>query len=78
MAQWQSPVASVHLFTDEGQFSRDGVNNTHNSHVWADGNPHATVDSNFQLLFSVSVWCAVLDGQLMGPFLLEGRLTGEA
>jgi len=23
------------------------------------------------------VWCAVLDDQLIGPFILEGRLTGE-
>ena len=26
----------------------------------------------------VSVWCAVLDDQLVGPFILEGRLTREA
>jgi len=65
------------LFTDEAQFNRDGLNNTHNSHVWADENPHATAESNFQLRFSVNVWCAVLDDQLIGPFILEGRLTGE-
>jgi len=45
------------LFTDESQFNRDGVNNTHNS-VWADENPHATVENNFQQCFSVHVWCA--------------------
>ena len=28
--------------------------------------------------FSVNVWCAVLDDQLIGPFILEVRLTGEA
>jgi len=66
------------MFTDESQFNRDGVNNTHNSHVWADENPHATVESNFQQRFSVNVWCAVVDDQLIGPFILEGRLTGEA
>jgi len=66
------------LFTDEAPFNRDGANNTHNSHVLADENPHATVESNFQLRFSVNVWCAVLDEQLTGPFILEGRLTGEA
>ena len=41
-------------------------------------NPHAIVESNFQQRFSVNVWCAVLDDQLIGPFILEGRLTGEA
>ena len=31
------------LFTDEAQFNRDEVNNTHNSNVWTDENPRATV-----------------------------------
>ena len=61
----------------EAQFNHDGVNNTHNSHAWGDENPYATVESNFQQCFSVNVWCAVLDDQLIGPFILEGRLTGE-
>ena len=72
VAHWQSPVASLHHV-----YRRSGVNNTHNSHVWADENPHATVESNFQQRFSVNVWCAVLDDQLIGPFILDDRLTGE-
>ena len=40
--------------------------------------PHTTVESNFQVRFCVNVWCAVLDDQLIGPFILEGRFTGEA
>ena len=62
--KWLSASHQLHryiLFTDEAQFNHDGVNNTHNSHVWADENPHTTVESNFQLRFSVNVWCAVLD-----------------
>jgi len=66
------------LFTDEAQFNFDSVNNTHKCHVWADENPHATFESNFQQRFSVNVWCAVLDDQLIGPFILEDLLTGEA
>ena len=79
--KWLNGSRQLHrytLFTDEAQFNRNGVNNTHNSHVWEDENPHATVESNFQLYFSVKVWCAVLDDQLIGPFILKGRLTGEA
>jgi len=79
--KWLDGSRQLHrhiLFTDETQFNRDVVNNTHNSHVWEDENPHATVESSFQLRFSVNVWCAVLDDQLIGPFILEGRLTGEA
>jgi len=54
--KWLSGSCKLHryiLFTDESQFNRDGVNNTHNSHVWADENPHATMESNFQQHFSV-------------------------
>ena len=79
--KWLNGSRQLHryiLFTDETQFNRDGVNNTHNSHACADENPHATVESNCQLRFSVNVLCAVLDCQLIGPFILEGRLTGEA
>jgi len=79
--KWLNGSRELHgyiLFTDESQFNRDGVNNTHNSHMWADENPHATLESNFQQRFSVNVWCAVLDDQLICPFILEGRLPGEA
>jgi len=79
--KWLNGSHQLHryiLFTDEAQFNRDGVNKTHNSHVWADENPHATVERNFQLCFNVSVLFAVLDDQLIGPFMLEGRLRGEA
>ena len=79
--KWLNGNRQLHryiLFTDEVQFNSNSVNNTHNSHVWADENPHTTVESKFKLRFSFNVWCAFLDDQLIGPFILEGRLTGEA
>jgi len=79
--KWLNGSRELHrycMFTDESHSNRDGVNNTHNSHMWADDNPHATVESNFQQRFSVNEWCAVLDDQLIGPFMMEGRLTREA
>jgi len=78
--KWLSGSRELHryiLFTDKAQFNHDRVNNTHGFHVWTDENHHATVESNFQLRFIVNVWCAVLDDQLIGPFIFEGRLTGE-
>jgi len=78
--KWLNGSRQLHLhilFTDEAQFNRKGVNNTHNSHVWENDNPRAIVESNFQLHFSVNVWCAVLDDQVIGPFILESCLTGE-
>jgi len=66
------------MFIDEAQFNRECVNNTHNSHVWGEENPHATLESNLKQSFRVNVWCALLDDQPIGPFILEDRLTGEA
>ncbi|KAJ4428570.1 hypothetical protein ANN_24614 [Periplaneta americana] len=37
------------LFTDEAQFTRDGITNFHNQHVWAYENPRATVPSHHQV-----------------------------
>ena len=44
--KWLNGSLHLHrytLFTDEAQFNLDGHNNTHNTNVWADENPHATV-----------------------------------
>lgn len=65
------------LFTDEAQFTRDGVNNLHNEHSWAEENPHEVVEQNFQHRFSVNVWCGLLHNRLIGPFILPGRLNAE-
>lgn len=65
------------LFTDESTFTRDGINNTRNSHRWSDENPHATVETNFQHRFSVNVWCGIVDNYLIGPFIFENNLSGE-
>ena len=70
-------VVSRILFTDEATFTREGINNSRNSHAWADENPHATVESNFQHRFTVNVWCGMVDGYLIGPFIFENRLTGD-
>ena len=39
------------LLTDEANFTRNGINNTRNSHRWSHENPHSTVETNFQRLF---------------------------
>jgi hypothetical protein len=59
------------------RYTRDGVNNTRNSHLWDCDNPHGTVESNYQHLFAVNVWCGVIGDQLIGPYILPRRLTGN-
>ena len=48
------------FFTDEPHFTRDGVNNTRNSYLWDRDNSYRTVESNYQHLFSVNVWCGII------------------
>jgi len=79
--KWFNRSRQLHryiLLTDEAQFNSDGLNNTHNFHVWSDENSYTTVENNFQLRFSINLWCAGLDDQLIALFFLEVRLTGQA
>lgn len=65
------------LFTDEAGFTRNGIFNFHNNHVWADENPHATVQRAHQQQFSLNVWAGIIDRHLIGPVFLPQRLNGE-
>lgn len=64
------------LFTDEAQFTRNGINNSKNTHIWAEENPHAIVETKFQRRFSVNVWCGLINDKLVGPYILDGALNG--
>ena len=65
------------LFTDEATFTREGMFNSRNSHVWSTGNPHATRTRAGQVRFSVNVWAPIIGYHLIGPYLLRKRLTGQ-
>lgn len=64
------------LSTDEATFTRNGVTNHHNSHLWADENPRAKKETHYQNNFSVNVWAGIVDNFLIGPFFLPHRLSG--
>jgi hypothetical protein len=65
-------VANI-LFTDEAGFTRDGIVNSHNMHVWIDESPFITMASKHQHRFSINVWVVILGVQFL-PYLK--RLTG--
>jgi len=48
------------LFTDEAMFTRDGICNFHNVHIWAHANPHAIREARHQTTFSINVWLVSL------------------
>ncbi|GBM05154.1 hypothetical protein AVEN_197716-1 [Araneus ventricosus] len=64
------------LFTNECTFTREGAFNTHNQHVWADVNAHATYSHAHQRRFSINVWAGIIGDHLLGPYLLPERLNG--
>ncbi|KAJ4437983.1 hypothetical protein ANN_13922 [Periplaneta americana] len=66
------------LFTDEAQFTRDGITNFHTQHVWAYENPRATVPSHHQVRISLNMWAGIIGDRLVGPHVLVNRLTGQA
>jgi hypothetical protein len=70
------------LFTDEAIFTRNGINNTHNSHRRSHDSPHGTVETNFNVVslsvcgavWSVTCWLVPLfrlwyDGPYLPPDL---------
>ena len=40
-------------------------------------NPHGTAEKNFQRRFSINVRCGMIDDMLIGPVILDDRITGQ-
>jgi len=64
------------LFTDEAMFTRDGICNFHNVHIWAHANPHAIQEARHQTTFWINVWAGIVGDRLIGPVRLPEWLTG--
>jgi hypothetical protein len=71
------PFLSNILSTDEAGFTRDGMFNYHNCHIWCDENPQAVHESRHQQRFSLNVWVGVPGDCLIGPHILPNKLTGK-
>ena len=65
------------LFTDEAHFTREGVLNSHNSHMWADENSHAARPNGFQHRYGLNIWAGFLDGRVIGSYLLPKNITDD-
>lgn len=66
------------LFTDESEFTRNGINNFHNRHLWDLENPHGIIEARHQRRFSLNVWGGIIGNFLIGPVFLPARLNGVA
>jgi hypothetical protein len=57
------------LFSDEFTFTKDGIFNSRNSHVWSQENPNMKHIRSHQHRFDVNVWAGIIDGHPIRPYL---------
>lgn len=66
------------LWSDEATFTRSGVANLHNEHVWAHTNPHVSTESSYQHQWRINVWAGIYGDRLIGPKILPASMTADA
>lgn len=65
------------LFTDEATFCLSGQVNRQNSRVWSRENPHWMAERHTQYPEKLNVWAGILGTNIIGPFFIDGNLTGQ-
>ncbi|GBN37733.1 hypothetical protein AVEN_155451-1 [Araneus ventricosus] len=63
------------IWTNEAHFSRNGMFNRLNVHIWSLENPIYTLKVRHQLRCSINVWCGIFNDRLIGPVFCKGTLT---
>lgn len=64
------------LLANEASFTKRGVYNFHNEHVYKDENPHAIIINHFQHEIKIIVWAERIGNNIIGFFIFSHRLTG--
>lgn len=65
------------LFSDEATFHNTGTLNRHNCHYWAPVNPHWMRQIDNQHRWSLTVWCGIVNGYLIGPYFFDAIINSE-
>lgn len=63
-------------FSDEATFHLSGYVNTHNCRYWATENPRVFREEHTQYPEKRNVWAGILGNEIIGPFFIDGNLTG--
>lgn len=71
-------LSSKVIWTDEATFTRAGIFNQRNYHLWAHENPRAVREFHYQHEFSVNVWVGLCYNGIIGPVFLPARLNAES
>ncbi|CAK1595201.1 unnamed protein product [Parnassius mnemosyne] len=65
------------IWMDESTFTRNGLWNRRNTHVYSEVNPHAVRQTGHQTRWSVNVWAGLFKNRILGPVFLPQRLNGQ-
>ena len=65
------------LFSDEATFCLNGQVNRHNCRFWSRDNPRWMSELHTQYPEKVNVWAGILGNHIIGPFFIDGNLTGQ-
>ncbi|KZC06747.1 hypothetical protein WN55_07298 [Dufourea novaeangliae] len=63
------------LFTDEATYTNYGQVNRHNMHYWPIENPQWLREVDKQTPRFVNVWCGLRNGEIIGPYFIDGTLN---
>lgn len=66
------------IWTDESMFTRNGMWNRRNSHIWAHTNPYVMQQTAHQNPWALNVWAGMYKSQILGPVFLPLRLNGPS
>ena len=65
------------IWSDESKFTKNGIFNRRNSHLWALEKPTKARVSNFQESWSFNVYCAIKDNEVAVLKFYDGNLNGS-
>jgi Transposase. len=65
------------IFSDESTFCLNGVVNRQNCRYWSTTNPNWATEAHTQYPQSVNVWAGIVNDRIIGPYFIDGNLTGE-
>jgi len=65
------------IWTDEAKFELSGAVNSHNTIYWSRQNPHMVRQTRRVDQRGIMIWAGIHANGIIGPYEIEGRLTGE-
>lgn len=65
------------IWSDESNFSNNGMYNRHNNRIWSRQNPLRIRETNDQVRFSFNCWCGIVKNRVLLVHFYQGHLNTE-